>query len=119
MKIRWIGTPSLALAALMVGCGASAPSTEQISAPQAAMEAARALGAEEIPSARLHLKMAQDQYQAAKQMLDDDDNERATWMLRRAEADADLAREIARMESTRKAAEVAKQQIDELQQRTR
>lgn len=113
MKILSVIT-TLGAAAALVGCGATAPTVEEIAAPKAAIEAAEELGAKELPVASLHLKLAQEQYTVAQRLIDEDENERATLVLERALANAELAREMARTDATRKAAEVAEQELRSL-----
>lgn len=95
-------------------CGASAPTVEQTAAPEAAIREAEAIGAGEIPQASLHLKLASDQYTAAKRLIEDGENARAKLVLERAHADAEVARQIAQMEATRKQADAAERQIQKL-----
>jgi hypothetical protein len=79
-----------------VGCGSFPPPTERLNTTQAAIRAASEVGAEQIPRAALHLKLAQEQTDKARAEMNDDDNEAADLNLRRAQADAELAIAIAR-----------------------
>jgi len=63
------------------------------------MRAARELGAQQVPKAELHLRLAQEQVEKAKKLAADGDNERANLVLSRAHADAELALALTR-EST-------------------
>lgn len=75
-----------------LGCGGSPPpSTQQMADVQAAERSAVELGAQKNPRAQLHLKLAGEQLASAKAAAEDDDNERATSLLARAKADAELA----------------------------
>jgi gamma-glutamylcysteine synthetase len=56
-----------------------------------AERSARELGAERVPAAQLSLKLAQEQINAAKKAMAEEENERAESLLIRAKADAELA----------------------------
>jgi hypothetical protein len=81
---------------LAAGCGSFPPPTERLNTTQGAIRGATEVGAEQIPRAALHLKLAQEQTDKARQQMDEDDNELADQNLRRAQADAELAIAIAR-----------------------
>jgi hypothetical protein len=81
---------------LAAGCGTFPPPTERLNTTQGAIRGATEVGAEQIPRAALHLKLAQEQTDKARQQMDEDDNELADQNLRRAQADAELAIAIAR-----------------------
>jgi len=84
---------------LALGCAGYAPPTQQMTDAQAASRAATELGAQKNPKAQLHLKFAAEQIRQAKSAMDDDDdNERATRLLMRANADAELALAFTRQE---------------------
>lgn len=103
----------LALAA--VGCGsAPVPLSGSLSQTQAAIRAAEEVGARNVPKAALHLKMAQDQLQTAKALLADDEEEEASVILARAEADAELALTLAKEANLRAQAQEALRKVDEL-----
>jgi hypothetical protein len=89
---------SLLSLVLMVGlgCGSFPPPTERLNTTQGAIRGATEVGAEQVPRAALHLKLAQEQADKARQLLEDEDNELADQSLRRAQADAELAIAIAR-----------------------
>jgi len=83
----------LAIGATLLGLGcASTPApTEQLASAEASVRAARELGAARVPRAKLHLNLAQNQVTRARQLSSDGDNERASVVLTRARADAELA----------------------------
>jgi hypothetical protein len=81
---------------ISLGCGSFPPPTERLNTTQGAIRGATEVGAEQIPRAALHLKLAQEQTDKARQLMEDEDNERADQSLRRAQADAELAIAIAR-----------------------
>jgi len=65
--------------------------TQQLTDIEGAARSANELGAQSNPRAQLHLKLANDQLQQAKEALEDDDSERAGRLLERAKVDAELA----------------------------
>jgi hypothetical protein len=81
---------------------------------QAAIRAAGEVGASEDPKAALHLKLAQEQLDKAKKLMEDDENEQATQLLIRAEADAELARALAKEQSTRNEADESLKALEKL-----
>jgi ATP adenylyltransferase/5',5'''-P-1,P-4-tetraphosphate phosphorylase II len=80
------------LALLATGCASKQPMpTQQLTDVEGAARSANELGAERNPQAQLHLKLANDQLQQAKEALEDDESERAGRLLERAKVDAELA----------------------------
>ncbi len=83
--------------ALAVACGGSFPApTQPMADAESAERSARELGAEKEPGAQLHLRLAQEQIAEAKNAVEQGDNERASQLLVRAKADAELAVALAR-----------------------
>ncbi|MEO8800250.1 MAG: DUF4398 domain-containing protein [Polyangiaceae bacterium] len=114
MKRETFTLMTLAGAALVlcVGCGSSYPSpTARMADSESAVRAAQEVGGQSQPQAALHLKLAQEQIDQAKQLMNDGDNQRADFVLMRADADAELAVSLARQETAR---QQAKQAQDEL-----
>ena len=62
---------------------------------EAAVRAAREVGAERVPSAELQLKLAREEIQKAQALSSDGRNDEADTMLQRAAADAELALALA------------------------
>jgi hypothetical protein len=87
-------------------------------ASAAAIRAATELGAYENPRAALHLKYAQDQVARADALMKEGDEPEASWVLLRADADAELAVALAKEDRARQEALAIQQQIRELRQRT-
>jgi hypothetical protein len=100
MKIHGLGW--LLVAGLPLGCGAAPIPAERLASAEAGARAAAEVGAEGVPQAALHLKMARDQVAQAKALNRDGEYERAAMVLARAEADAELALALTR-ESTARA----------------
>jgi Domain of unknown function (DUF4398) len=98
----------------LVACGGSGPPTHQLAESNSAVRAAEELGAANTPKAALHLKMARDHLKNAEQLIDDEEYEDASMVLKRAEADADLAVALARESNARTQAEQALRKVQEL-----
>jgi Domain of unknown function (DUF4398) len=79
----------------LVACAGNPP-TEHLAASMAAVRGAETAGAASVPQAALHLKLAQEQIQQAKEMIEKDENERADSMTIRAYNDAELALALTR-----------------------
>jgi pyridoxal biosynthesis lyase PdxS len=85
----------------VAACASAPPPTERMASAESAVRAARELGAERVPTAQLHVKLADEEIQKAKALSKDDENGRADTMLQRASADAELALALAREEGSR------------------
>ncbi|MEO7112928.1 MAG: DUF4398 domain-containing protein [Polyangiaceae bacterium] len=104
-----------ALLAFGAGCGASyPPPTGRMADSESAVRAAQEVGGQNEPQAALHLKLAQEQIDQAKQLVADGDNQRADFVLMRADADAELAVSLAREATARAAAKVAQDQLAQI-----
>jgi hypothetical protein len=113
---RFAGT--LALSALLVGCGGSALPPAKVTDAQASITAAAAVGAESNPQAALHLKMARDQLQQAQGLLADGKEREARLVLERAQADADVAMILTREAQAAANVKKAQAEIEALQSRS-
>jgi hypothetical protein len=89
-----------------MACGSTPPPHEREASSQAAIRTATELHAEQVPQAALHLKLAQEQFDKGKALMNDGDNKRATYALLRAQADAELALALARENKTKTEAQV-------------
>lgn len=87
--------------------------------PEQTIAAAEERGVQDNPKARLHLQMAKDAIENAKVLMDRDDEKEAKLALMRAEADADLALAMVRLDSARDEVRKVQTQIDELQNQMR
>lgn len=104
-----------ALGLVLVGCGgAGLPPTSvaSLASAQAAVRAASEVGAEEVPRARLHLKYARDQIEDAQELLSDGEDEQAQLALTMAEADAEVALELARQANAEEEAAQAEARLE-------
>ena len=106
--------PLLAAALGAAACGASAPPTHQLTKSQSAVRAAEEVGAPDTPKAALHLKMARDHIKNAEALMVEEEFEDATLVLRRAEADAELAIALSKEDKARGEAEGAMRKVQEL-----
>jgi hypothetical protein len=96
-------------------CGSSPPPpAQQLTQSKAAVAAAEAVGAQSVPDAGLHLKLAKDQIATAEALIAQDEMEDADLTLRRAEADARLAELLAKEAGIKAEALKARQKIEEL-----
>ena len=84
---------------------------------RAAIRAAQEVGADEVPRAALHLRYARDQFAQAQELGEDGEGERAALVLRRAEADAELAIALARAHGAEEEADAAERQAAEIEAR--
>jgi hypothetical protein len=74
---------------------------------EAAIRAAREVGADRIPQGALELKLAQEGVERAKAQMRDGDNQAAAFTLLRAQTDAELALAMARESKTQMEAQQA------------
>lgn len=107
MPAMILGALALALAA----CGSYPPPTERMASSEAAIRGAQEVGASGVPAAALSVKLAQEEVQKAKQLMQDGDNRRAELVLMRAQADAELAIAQARESQAKNDAAQALEQV--------
>lgn len=97
-----IGLAAFIGASSGVAACSSTPAPHDLEASsQAAIRTASEMQAEQVPQAALHLKLAQEQFEKGKALMNDGDNKRAGFVLLRAQADAELALAMARENRTR------------------
>jgi len=84
---------------------------------EGAIRAAQEVGASKVPQAQLHVRLAQEQVDKAKALMQDGDNKRAEMLLLRAQSDAELAVALAREDSAKNEAQQALDQVKALQER--
>ncbi|MBP6831428.1 MAG: DUF4398 domain-containing protein [Deltaproteobacteria bacterium] len=101
----------------LVGCGGTAASTARMGATQAAIRSAGEVGAEQEPTAALHLQYAREQFTQAEQLSRSGEGERAERVLARAEADAELALALSRRSASISAAGQAASEVREARSR--
>ena len=98
-------------------CGGAPIPQQKITDTEAAIRAAEVGGAPGVPEAALHLKRANEQLAQAKRMVSNGDNERAAWVLRRAEVDAELALAMAQEQTARNEAKKAMDEVAKLREK--
>lgn len=108
------------LALVLTACGGGYPEPRsQLTNSEAAVRAAEVAGAQSSPQSALHLKRAREQVEGGKGLIHDGENERADWVLQRAEADAELALSLSRERTQRKKAAEAKEELERLEKTVR
>ena len=108
------GFSVIALCAI-AGCGGSVMSPSKLAASEGSVRGAEEVGARQVPTAGLHLKLAQDEVTKAKALNQSGDGEAADRMLTRAQVDADLAIAVTKEAAARSAAEVVMGQVEKAQ----
>jgi hypothetical protein len=103
-----------ALVVAALGCGGAPKPEARIASSQGAIRGAEEAGAQTVPRATLHLKLAEEQRAKALELVKSDDNHRAELMLARAEADAELALALAREASAAAEAEKVDEELEVL-----
>jgi hypothetical protein len=98
-------------ATLVIGCGSYPKPTDAASKAEATIRGAQEVGAGNVPAAALSVKLAQEEVQKAKQLMEDGDNKRAELILMRAQADAELALAQARDSQAQADAQQALDQV--------
>lgn len=92
---------------LSIACASAPEPTDRLVNAQAAVRAAKEVGAKEVPQAQLHAQLAEEQIIHANKLIDEGEMERAEMILRRATADAELAVALAREAQSQRQAETA------------
>lgn len=90
---------------VLAGCASAPPPTAKMASAESSVRTARELGAEGVPTAKLQLKLADEEIAKAKALVKEDENELADTMLQRAMVDAELALALSRKQSAQALAE--------------
>ena len=106
----WMGAASVVLCA----CASSPVPTEQLAKSEAAIRSAQEHGAQGVPAAALNVKVANESMGIARGFIAEGDNQRAKYILMRAEADAELAKSLAREAQVRSDAQKAMGQLQQI-----
>jgi hypothetical protein len=104
------------IAVVVSGCASVPPPTDRLARSEGSIRGAAEVGAQGVPAASLYLKLAQEELQAGKALMQQGDNERATYVLLRAHADAELALNIARENQAKTGAAKANEKMQKFQQ---
>jgi len=110
-RAGWAALVTGALALAVPACGSYPPPTERMASSEAAIRGAQEVGASGVPAAALSVKLAQEEVQKAKQLMQDGENRRAELVLMRAQADAELALAQAREAQAKNDAAQALEQV--------
>ncbi len=107
---------ALVAGAVAAGCasGAAAP-TRQLADTRADIQSAQKMGAGEAADASLYLEYARHQLAQGERLMREGEAQKAEMVLRRAEADAELAAELAREEQVKRRAQETLDRINRLQ----
>jgi hypothetical protein len=105
--------------AALFACAGSPVNSERLAATEGAVRAAREMGAEKVPPAALHLQLAKEQEDQARQLLSKGERKRAEVLLIRSQADAELALALAREAPARAQAQQALDRVKQLEQSAR
>jgi hypothetical protein len=111
-SLGWAVLWLIALSA--TACGSYPAPNERIASAESAIRGAQEVGAGSVPSASLSVKLAQEEVQKAKQLMQDGDNRRAELLLMRAQADAELGLAQAREAQAKNEAAQALEQVKAL-----
>jgi hypothetical protein len=109
----------IAMIAVLIGatlsaCGGSIPPpTDEWAAAQADVGRAEAGGAPDVPDAKLHLQLAQENLQKSKALIDDD-NDRALSLINVARVEAQLALSLAKAQQATDQAHSAQQELQKV-----
>lgn len=98
----------------LLGCSSTQVPVNDIAKTEAAVRAANEVGAEKVPQAQLHLKMANDQIALAQRYLKSGDDADASAAYDRARYDAELALALAKEEQTRADAQAVREKVTQL-----
>ncbi len=99
------------VSALGLACASTPVPHERLASASGAIRAAEETGADKVPTAALYLKLAKEGIERSQKLIKSDDNHRATLVLERAEADADLALSLAREAPLRAEAQKASEDL--------
>jgi uncharacterized protein DUF4398 len=105
----------IALGALGACASTSNVPHETMASSEGSIRAAEEVGAAQVPTAALHLQYAREQTETAQKMIRAGHNERAKYMLMRAQADAELAITLSKEDAAKNDAEQTMEQVRALQ----
>lgn len=102
---------AVAATGIVAGCANAPLRTE---ASTSGIRAAEEAGAAKVPQASLHLQLAREELESAKQLSAQGEKEKADSMLTRAEADAELAVALSRKDAEKSEAMAAVERARQL-----
>ncbi|MEP6859064.1 MAG: DUF4398 domain-containing protein [Deltaproteobacteria bacterium] len=112
-----IGLFAAVIAAPLAACGGTPKPEARMASSEGAIRGAQEAGAQAVPQATLYLQLAQEEREKALQLVKDDENHRASMMLARSEADAELAVALARAAHATHEAQDATEQVQDLKEK--
>ena len=115
-NVHVIAVASLA-AVVAVGCGGAPKPEARLSSSEGAIRGAEEAGALNSPQAALHLKLAKEERDKAVDLVNHGENERASHVLERAEADAELAVALAREATAKDDAQKTLAEVQDLKKK--
>ena len=101
---------TVASLSLFAACASSAPPKARMATAESSANAARQMGAEQVPNAAIELRRADDQIAYAHTLSKKGDNDTADIVAQRAAADADLAAAYVNESEAIKRAQAAREQ---------
>jgi hypothetical protein len=113
---HWRSLAAAVAVASCAACGGYTVPPQHVTGAQTAIAAARGGGADADPQAALHLKLAEEQYSGARNMMSKGDDKQADLMLLQSQADAQLAQSLARKTTATAETQQTVQQIRMLMQ---
>jgi hypothetical protein len=81
--------------AAIAGCATTPVPADKLARSQAMVQSAEVVQADADPRASVHLQLAREELRSAKKLMKDGDNDAASWVLMRAEADGEAALHLA------------------------
>ena len=105
---------AVCVALVATACGGTQLANSEVAEVQSTMRAAEEVGAGEHPDAALHLKLAKEGIAEARALAEKDKSTQAHLMLDRAQADAELALQLARTEAQESNARKTIEKLEEL-----
>jgi hypothetical protein len=103
------------VAGACAACATTPVPADKYARARAAITTAEVMNVDQQPNAALHLRLAKDQLEQGKRLLQDGENERASHVLLRAEADAQVAVSLARETWAKRDAIQTMEQISKMQ----
>jgi hypothetical protein len=116
MRPLFVSMLGVGVAVVIAGCASVPPPTDRLAKSEGSIRGAAEVGAQSIPAASLYLKLAQEEFQTAKALMANGDNERAGYVFLRANADAELALNIARENQAKTGANHAAEKMQKFQE---
>jgi len=107
---------AVAVAATVIAAGCASTPRLSTEASTSGIRAAEEVGAAKVPQASLHLQMAKEELDLARELSAKGEKEQAKSMLLRAEADAELAVALSHQDADRVEAEKAMARVRQLRQ---